>query len=75
MKEWRESGSWTGLRSKIRWTLSLFLLLGISRQCEDGDGMAISVGRQHGWKGCKGVRCGDGKKPLDEEPLCRAGLP
>lgn len=27
-----------GLRSKIRWTLSLFLLLGISRQCEDEDG-------------------------------------
>lgn len=41
MKEWRESGSWMGLRSKIRWTLSLFLLLGISRQCEDEDGMAL----------------------------------
>lgn len=41
MEEWRESGSWMGLRSKIRWNLSLFLLLEISRQCEDEDGMAL----------------------------------
>lgn len=41
MKEWRESASWVGLCSKIRRTLSLFLLLGITRQCEDENGMAL----------------------------------
>ena len=65
-----------GLRNKIRGTLSLFPLLGITRQCEDEDGMTVSMGQQHGRKGCKGVRCGDGKKPLDEEaPVqCRPSL-